>query len=136
MMIRALIVWLGILGLAFVNGALREVALVPRVGDTAARAISSVTLAVAIVTATWFTIGWIRPRSTADAWAIGVVWLCLTLGFEFLAGHYIFGAPWSELRAEYNVLRGRLWTLVPLATVLAPVITARLPRYANCISPQ
>src|SRR5262245_26892829 len=125
MMIRALIVWVGILGLAFANGALREVALVPRVGDAAGRAISSVTLAVAIVAATWFTIGWMRPRSTADAWATGFVWLCLTLGFEFLAGHYLFGEPWSQLWAEYNILRGRLWILVPIATVLAPVFASR-----------
>ena len=124
MMFRALIVWLGLLVVAFANGALREVALVPRVGDAAGRAISSVTLAVAIVAATWFTIGWIRPRSTADAWAIGIVWLCLTLGFEFLAGHYLFGNSWSQLWAEYNVLRGRLWILVPVATLLAPVMTA------------
>jgi hypothetical protein len=125
MLIRALIVWLGILGLAFANGALREAALVPRVGDLAARAISPVMLAIAILIATWFTIGWIRPVSTAHVWAIGFLWLGLTLGFEFLAGHYIFGDPWSQLWAEYDFLRGRLWILVPVTTLLAPLVTAK-----------
>ena len=124
MLIRALIVWLGILVLAFANGALREAILRPLVGELPGRAISSVSLAAAILVTTWFTIGWIRPVSTADAWTIGLVWLVLTLGFEFLAGHFIFGDPWRQLWAEYNVFRGRLWSLVPLMTMLAPVITS------------
>jgi hypothetical protein len=40
------------------------------------------------------------------------------------AGHFVFGDPWRQLWAEYNVFRGRLWSLVPLMTVLAPVITS------------
>jgi hypothetical protein len=125
MLIRALIVWLGILGSAFANGALREAALVPLVGDLAARAISPVMLAIAILIATWLVIGWIRPVSTADGWAIGSLWLGLTLGFEFLVGHHIFGDPWIQLWAEYDVLRGRLWILVPVTTLLAPVVAAK-----------
>jgi hypothetical protein len=124
MLIRALIVWLGILGLAFANATLREAAIVPRVGDLQGRAISSVMLAAAILLASWFTIGWIRPMSKADAWTVGVVWLGLTLAFEFLAGHYVFGDSWSQLWAEYDVLRGRLWILVPVTTLLAPLVTA------------
>jgi len=124
MLLRALIVWLGILVLAFANGALREAILRPLVGEVLGRAISSVSLAVAILVTTWLTIGWIRPASSADAWTVGLVWLGLTLSFEFLAGHFIFGDPWRQLWAEYNVFRGRLWILVPLITVLAPVMTA------------
>jgi hypothetical protein len=124
MLIRALFVWLGILALAFANGALREAALVPRVGELSGRAISSVMLSVAILVTTWFTIKWIRPLSTAGAWTVGLVWRVLALGFEFFVGHYIFGNPWSQLWADFNVLRGRLWILVPVPTALAPVITA------------
>jgi hypothetical protein len=56
----------------------------------------------------------------------------LTLAFEFLAGHYLFGAPWPQLLADYNVLRDRIWVLVLATTALAPWLTARshglLPR--------
>jgi hypothetical protein len=122
MLIRALVVWFGLLALAIANGALRELAIVPSTGDTAGHAISSVTLSLAIVALSWFTIAWIAPRSTRDAWMIGALWLVLTLGFEFLAGHYLFGNPWNQLRADYDVLRGRIWILVLLATFVAPVL--------------
>ena len=125
MLIRSVFVWSVILVLAFANGALRELLIVPRVGDMAGRAISSVLLAAAILLVSWFTISWIRPPSSADAWIIGLSWLALTLAFEFLAGHYLFGDPWTQLLAEYNVWQGRLWILVPLTTLLAPVIAAQ-----------
>ena len=125
MLIRGLSIWFVILAVAFANGALREILIVPRVGDIAGRAISSIVLAVAVLVVSWFTIAWIRPPSPAGAWIIGLLWLGLTLAFEFLAGHYLFGDPWRQLRAEYNVLQGRLWILVPLTTLLAPVITAK-----------
>ena len=54
-----------------------------------------------------------------DAWTIGVMWLAMTLAFEFLAGHYFFRTPWATLLADYNLLAGRLWILVLVATVTA-----------------
>ena len=122
MLIRGLMVWFGLLALAIVNGGLREIAIVPSTGDVVGHAISSITLSVAIVALSWFTIAWIGPRSTGDAWTIGGLWLVLTLGFEFLAGHYLFGNPWNQLWADYDVLRGRIWILVLLVTFVAPVL--------------
>ena len=57
---------------------------------------------------------------------MGVLWLAVTLAFEFLAGHYLFGDPWERLLAEYNVARGRLWVVVPITTLLAPVLVHTL----------
>jgi hypothetical protein len=128
MLIRALVVWCGLLVLAFVNGALREIAVVPAVGDTAGHAISSVTLSAAILLSTWFTIAWIHPASSRDAWIVGAVWAALTLAFEFLAGHYLFGNPWGRLLADYNVLAGRIWVVVLITTALAPAIGAKAHR--------
>jgi hypothetical protein len=125
MLMRALAVWFGLLLLAFANGALREIALVPSVGDTIGHAVSSVTLSAAIVLLAWFTIAWIHPTSTADAWSIGILWLALTLAFEFLAGHYVFGTPWNNLLADYDVLAGRIWVLVLVTATVAPLISAR-----------
>jgi hypothetical protein len=122
---RALVVWFGLLVVAFANGALREMVVVPAVGDTAGHAISSITLSAAILLVAWFTIVWIHPASAADAWTIGALWLTLTLAFEFLVGHYVFGNPWSRLLADYNVAAGRIWVLVLMTTVVAPAISAR-----------
>jgi hypothetical protein len=128
MLIRALVVWLGFVVLAVANGALRQAVLAPRMSDAAAHASSSVTLSAAILVVAWLTIRWIGPHSRRAAWTIGVLWLALTVAFEFLAGHYLFGTPWSELLAAYDVRGGQLWMLVLVTTLIAPVVAAsRLP---------
>jgi hypothetical protein len=124
MVARGLLGWLLLLTCAFANGTIREILIVPRTGELVAHAVSSVTLSLAILVLAWLIIPWIAPRSPGDAWTIGVVWLALTLAFELLAGHYLFGNSWSRLFADYNILRGRIWILVLLTTTAAPVIAA------------
>jgi hypothetical protein len=121
---RALVVWIVLLIGAIANGAVREYAFVPRMGETAGHVLSTLTLCFAIFLLSWLTIGWIRPLSARDAWAVGSLWLSLTLSFEFLAGHYVFGHPWRRLVGDYNVFRGRVWILVLVTTVVAPVAAA------------
>jgi hypothetical protein len=57
-----------------------------------------------------------------DAWTIGVTWVALTLAFEFLGGHFIFGRPWQELLGDYNLFAGRIWVMVLIVTLMTPVI--------------
>ena len=128
---RALLVWLSLLVIASANGAVREVAFVPLLGDGFAHAISVAILSLSILIVSWWTIAWMQPRSFADAWRIGLLWLALTLAFELLAGHYVLAAPWSRLLADYNVLRGRIWILVLITTLTAPVIAARARRLVS-----
>lgn len=123
---RALAVWLVILVLANLNGALREFWLIPGLGEPAGRVVSTVTLCVLIVLVTWLAIAWIGPTTAGQAWSIGALWLLLTLAFEFLAGHYLFGNPWSVLLEDYDLRRGRIWVLVPLVVLLAPLWASRV----------
>ena len=134
---RAVLVWFGIMVVAILNGAFRDVVLMPRMGDPIARAVSCVTLAAAIFAVTWLALPWIRPQSAGDAWRIGALWLVMTLVFEFGAGHYLFRTPWPQLLADCNLAAGRLWILVLAATLMAPVIvygTAENPAHATEIS--
>jgi hypothetical protein len=136
---RASIVWFAIMVAAIFNGAARDLLMAPRLGDPIARAVSCITLAGAIVLVAWVSIGWMRPSSQLDAWTIGAFWLGMTLAFEFLAGHYVFGTPWPTLLADYNLLSGRLWILVLIATLIAPAIAFRLahnPGRTTEISPR
>jgi hypothetical protein len=122
MLARAVAVWFAIMLLAILNGAARDVLLVPRLGDLIARAVSCVTLACVILLVAWLSLRWIEPLSIGDAWTIGVMWLAMTLAFEFLAGHYLFRTPWPTLLADYNLLAGRLWIVVLAATLVAPAL--------------
>jgi hypothetical protein len=76
--------------------------------------------------ATWLFIRWIRPANSGEAIGTGVLWLVLTLMFEFIAGHYLFGNPWEKLLADYDIFRGRIWIVVLIVTVFAPIWMARL----------
>lgn len=117
---RSLVVWLLMLVTASINGAVRELWLIPRLGDDIGRALSTVMLSALLLLLTWATIRWMSPRSTSEAWLIGGCWVVLTLTFEFIAGHYLFGKPWSELTQDYDVMRGRIWILVLVTTAVAP----------------
>lgn len=125
MIVRALVVWIGILLLASVNGAIRDLLLAPRLGDPAARAISTISLSAVVVLVTWLSIRWIGPASARAAFVIGAFWTLLTLAFEFLGGRYLFGKSWATLLADYDLARGRIWVLVLLVTLLAPLLVAR-----------
>jgi hypothetical protein len=120
MMARAVVVWFGILILAIVNGATRDGLMTPVIGDTVARAISSLTLSALILGVSALSIRWMGTATTRDAWLIGFVWLGMTLAFEFLAGHYLFGKAWAELLADYDVTCGRIWIVVLMTTLVAP----------------
>ena len=126
---RALVVWLLLLLVAVLNGAVRETFITPRVGDQAGRALSSLMLACLIILIGQLTAAWLAIEHNRNAWETGLIWLALTLAFEFFAGHFVFGTPWKAIVAEYDVMQGRIWIVVLIATLLSPVLGYRsLPR--------
>jgi hypothetical protein len=120
-MLRSLLIWCAIIPIAIANGAVRDLLIAPRTGDAPAHVVSTVLLCGAILLWTWLTIGWVRPVDTRAAVRIGLVWLAVTVAFEFLAGHFVFRTPWHRLLADYNLAAGRIWVLVPATTAIAPV---------------
>jgi hypothetical protein len=118
--LRCFAVWMLLLVVAVANGAAREFLLVPRLGAQTGHVVSTLVLCAAILVVALLTIRWIAPRGRRGALWVGGAWLALTLGFEFLAGHYLFGNSWEKLLADYNLLRGRVWILVLIATLFAP----------------
>lgn len=123
---RSVLIWLCIVPVAMINGAVRDLIVAPVLGDPIARAISCLTLAGATFVVAWISIQWIGPTDRVEAWVVGLIWLGLTLAFEFVVGHYVFGTPWEALRADYNVLQGRLWILVLAAALTAPPVMFRV----------
>lgn len=124
MPVRALLVWCGLACAAILDAGVREAWLAPVLGDRGARQLSTLILCAAILLLARGTIGWIRPDRLRETLLIGGSWLVLTLAFEFLAGHFLFGASWSDLFADYDLAQGRIWFLVLLTTTLAPLLTA------------
>jgi hypothetical protein len=122
MIFRAVLIWFGLLTIAVLNGGFREAVLVSRLGRGVGQAVSTVLLSALILAVGWTAIPWIAPRSLQEAWTIGVLWVALTLAFEFLAGHFLFGKPWQELIADYNIFEGRIWVMVLIVTLMTPIV--------------
>lgn len=129
MILRAAIIWFAICILAVINGAFREAVLKPRFGERVAHVLSTLILSAAILGVTFVSLDWIGPTDIEQAWSIGIGWVALTLAFEFLAGHYLFGNPWEKILGDYRVTQGRVWILVPMCTLFAPALAHQgLPR--------
>ena len=125
-MTRYLLAWFPMIPIAIANGALREAWLLPRLGERQARQASTLLLIAlfslyfALVFRSW------PIDSSRVAMRVGVMWLGLTLAFEFLLGRFVSHLSWRDLLNEYNLVAGRLWALVPLWVAMAPYVFFRL----------
>ena len=122
---RYLLAWLPMVAIAVANGALRERGLRRRLSEPRARRLSTVLLIFffALYMAAIFE-AW-PLASAGQALAVGGLWLALTLAFEFGLGRFLSHRPWPELLAEYNLLAGRWWVLVPIWVAIAPYLFFR-----------
>ena len=116
--------WFLFVILAIINGGIRDRYYKPYVGDLTAHQISTIIFIIAILIITYLILKFSNLQlSNSQALITGTIWLLLTILFEFIAGHYIFGNPWEKIVGDYNILKGRIWSLVLLTTFLAPYIT-------------
>jgi hypothetical protein len=125
---RYLLAWIPMVGLAVANGAFREAWLVPRLGEHQGRQASTMLLVLLLAVYIGAVMKLWPARSSRHAIATGVLWLVLTLAFEFALGTFVSGLSWREMLAEYNLASGRLWALVPLTVAVAPLVFYRYYR--------
>lgn len=123
---KYVIAWIPLVFIAIVNGALREIYYTSHVGELAAHQLSTVSgiflfgVYIGLVMRRW------PPRTGGASVMIGLIWLALTIIFEFGFGRYVRGLSWSVLLHDYNLLAGRVWVLVLVWVALAPYLFYRL----------
>ena len=123
---RYTVAWLGIVIIMIINGSIRTFVYGPIMSELTAHQISSVTGIILIGLVTWLlSLRW-KIQSEGHALAIGSIWLVLTIVFEFVFGHYVMGHPWSRLLYDYNLLEGRVWSLVLIFTMIAPYMIYKM----------
>ncbi|MEW6378856.1 MAG: hypothetical protein AB1611_04535 [bacterium] len=117
-------VWFILLILTVMFGAFREAFFIPYTGmnGTVARAILLPVAIAYTLIVTYLFLKRAKGYTQKDTVILGLMWLVLTIGFEFLFGHYIMGHPWEALLADYNILAGRTWGLFLVTIAVAPVI--------------
>ena len=118
--VRSLLMWLVLLLAMMGNGMLRVLVLQPRLGEDLARQVASVSGIVILLALAVPFVGWIGDVGSRALFGIGALWLALTVAFELLFGRYVSGASWESLLADYDLRRGRLWSLVLVTVLFAP----------------
>ena len=124
--LRAFAIWLLIIGVEIVHGALRMLYLAPYVGDFQARQIGVFTGSLLIFAITYLCVRWLRASTDAALLFVGLIWLALTLVFEFTFGPWVLGRPWDDLLLDFKIWRGGFFGLGLLFLTLAPLLASHL----------
>ncbi len=113
--------WLLFMVTAVINGVFRVSRLQLTMTEYRAHVTSTLLLCLALLIEMSVFLELVGDRSQGWLIALGAMWALLTLGFEFGFGRAM-GQSWATLLENYNLLRGRIWPLVPLILLLTPVL--------------
>lgn len=125
MIFKYFLCWFPMLLLAIINGVGRDLGYKKYVGELTAHQISTGTLIILFGFYIWFIGNKFPFDSERQAIFIGFFWLILTLIFEFGFG-LARGNSLTHLLEDYNILKGRLWVLIPIWITIAPYIFYKL----------
>jgi hypothetical protein len=119
-------IWLVILIAAMVNGLVREKVLTPVFGEQISLPLSGITLSLLILLVAWLLVPSAGKHSGRTFVLIGLLWVVLTLAFEYLFGHYFLGRSWAEVNEVFDLTDGNLLLLALCTAALAPWWVARV----------
>ena len=118
--------WFPLVVIGILNGTLRQYGYSKYVRELAAHQISTLTGILLMGLYVWWLTGIWEIHSSGQALAIGLIWLAMTVVFEFVFGRYVMGHSWEKLFHDYNLLEGRVWVFVLIWTAISPFLFYRL----------
>ena len=124
---KSILIWLSIIPLAILNGALREAFLTPWLGENFAQPISGIILCLLIFIVSLIFIPRIGKGEQKTYWKIGILWIILTIVFETIFGLAV-GNSFSELLRAYDITTGNLWLIIVIFIGIAPWLIAKIKR--------
>jgi len=127
--LKATALWMAILVLAILNGALREEILIPAFGNFTGLVVSGILLSVCIFVVAFAAVPWYGLLDSRRWLLVGLFWVLLTVVFEFSFGRLVQNKTWAELFNAYTFRGGNIWPTVLLVTLLSPWYAARLRRF-------
>lgn len=125
-MFKYILAWLPLLAIAVLNGGLRKAVYGRFLSELAAHQVSTVIGIVLFGVYIRVLIDYWRPDSARQSLHVGVLWLGMTVAFEFIFMHYVAGHSWRSLLYQYNILAGRVWVLLLIWVTIAPYVFYRL----------
>jgi len=129
---QAVAVWVALLAFAMINGYFRVRFLEPQVGGDVAHLLSTTTLCGAVFVAALLFIGNRgRTPTIRELFGIGLLWSTSTVLLETALGLAAGGRSATELFADYDLTRGRIFVLVLLVEIVAPPLVGWLRHCAE-----
>jgi hypothetical protein len=117
---KYVLAWFPMVPIAILNGAIRQAAILPLVGELPAHQISCFTGILLLGLYMYWVVRKWTPVSMRQAVGLGILWVAMTIAFEFVFGHFVMGNSWERLFHDYDLSAGRLWVIVLLWTAAAP----------------
>ena len=111
--------------IAILNGSLRQFTYGTLVNELTAHQISTLIGLILFGIYIFFVTKKVRLESAKQAFTVGLIWLGMTILFEFVFGHFVMEHPWERLFHDYTLLAGRVWILVLIWTTVAPYLFYR-----------
>ena len=122
MMWKYILAWIPMVVIAIANGALREVWYKKYFSELQAHQLSTASGIFLLGIYMWVIMRIWQPTSDKHALSIGLIWVTLTVAFEFLFGYYVRGLPLKNLFHDYNLWAGRVWILILIWVMVAPYL--------------
>jgi hypothetical protein len=122
---KYVLAWIPMLVIAVANGALRQSILAKVMSEPHAHRLSTLIGSVFMGLFIWLIVHIWPPSSGHQALLVGLIWLGLTVAFEFFMGLVLQHRPLAQVLDQYNLFAGRVWVLFLIWITLAPWLFLR-----------
>ena len=120
---RAILTWLLFIPIVFMNAAVRELVYKPFTGELLAHQVSTIKGSVAFFLLAFFLLRHYMYNTPNDKLLfIGLMWVVLTIVFEFSLGIFVTVASWNEMLNDYNIGQGRIWIFFLVIILITPFV--------------
>jgi len=119
MELKHFLLWLPMIAIAFANATIRQLVFTKYFSDLRAQQFSTITLIILCTIYIWFVFPFLNIQSGNQAILIGLVWVVLTVLFEFSLGRLV-RRSWESLLQDYNITAGRIWPGFLICLFLLP----------------
>lgn len=121
MSIRPLLLWFPMIIIAFVNATLRELVFIRHYSEYRSHQLSTITLIVFCAVYIGLVFPLLGVKNSRQAFLIGLMWVLLTVVFEFSLGR-LTNKSWAYLLQDYNLSAGRIWLVFLFCLFLLPYL--------------
>lgn len=122
---RYILAWIPMVFIGIINGVIRQVTYGKYFSELRAHQVSTATGVLLLGLYIWAIAHLWSFDSPKQAISVGLLWLGLTVIFEFTFGHFVAGHSWSKLLSDYNILAGQIWLVVLIWVAIAPWLFSR-----------